>query len=122
MFKQFVRFSHVGRRPIVLEPGVSIQINPFSGSSSAYHTTKMDRQVTLQGPLGEYKFGIFHGLDLQVLPGHNQGEQIVNVQLNKEVFSQLSSAKQKFVKSMWGTTAGILSRQADGVLEVKLLY
>lgn len=120
MLKQFVRFSHVGRRPIILDPKTSISIRPFNGAPSNYHTTKINREVVLKGPLGEYQFGIFHGLHVNVSPGFNAGEQVVSVSLDEDVFSTLSNPKQRFIKAMWGTTVGILSKQADGLVEVKV--
>lgn len=45
-------------------------------------------------------------------------EKKIVVGLDEEVFGRMSRYRQKFVKSMWGTTASGLSRIIEGVSEV----
>lgn len=114
------RFSHVGRRPALFEPAlVNISIKPKPRSiSRVFQQTPVVQKIVASGPLGVLSYPIHHGLTCQVVDGHVPTEKKLVVDLDKDAFDKMSKYKQKFVKSMWGTTASGLNRMIEGVSEV----
>lgn len=83
-----------------------------------FQQTPVVQKIIASGPLGTMSYPLHKGLKCQVIPGLIESEQQVTVDLDKEVFDKMSKYKQKFVKSMWGTTASGINRMVEGVNEV----
>lgn len=116
-----LRFSHVGRRPVIFEPA-RISLTPIdipNARSKGFQQTPIVQRIVAKGPLGELSFPIYQGLKWEIKPGQVECEQQLSLEIDKEVYETLSKYDQKFVKSMWGTTASGLNRIVEGVSEVK---
>ena len=114
-----LRFSHVGRRPVVFEPSsVSIISFPAKNSiSSGFKQTPIKEKLVVKGPLGELSFPIHQGLKWSVAPGHVENESQITIQLDDAIFDNLNKYNRKFVRSMWGTTTSGINRMVEGVCE-----
>lgn len=114
-----VRFSHVGRRPVVFEPSrVTITAVPCTSSRTKnFRQTPIVEQLVAKGQLGQLSFPIHKGLKWALKPGHIESEQWLTVELDRELYDQMTKHNQKYVKAMWGTTASGLNRIVEGVSE-----
>lgn len=114
------RWSHVGRRLITLTKEIqAIKLVPkATAKPTAYGVTPIVENVVLRGPLGELAFPIHQGLLVKESPSDIEGERILRVELDNDLFPRLDKQERKFVRSMWGTTASLLRQNAHGVSEV----
>lgn len=140
---QPARWSHVGRRPILLEEGVVCSIQPIHGGGGAfpasrntYKTTPFHQSVELRGPLGVLSFRLPLGLYALVKdhPGFEQQRALYICKIadsagrpeglgeaeRKELdqWNAFTKAQKKFVSAMWGTSASTLSNHVIGLTQV----
>lgn len=119
--RQTLRYSHVGRRPVIFEPArVSLEAVPVEfARTTGFEQTPIVQRIIAKGPLGELSFPIHKGLCWSMKPGQIPTEKLFEVELDRPVFDKMNKYNQKFVRSMWGTTSSILNRMVEGVSEVR---
>ena len=126
--RQCRHFSFVGRRPIVLEKGITYDIAPMNIEetgqiNSAFFNVfrphkriPMDRMVSIHGPLGTRQFPLAQGMKLLEVPSKETGQTTLSVSLPDNM-DGLNKYQQRFLHSLWGTTASALRSCATGVSE-----
>lgn len=114
------RWSHVGRRLITLTKEIQATklVSEATARPRTYGVTPIFENVVLRGPLGELSFPIHQGLLVKESPSDIEGERILRVELDDDLFPRLHKQGRKFVRSMWGTTASLLRQNVHGVSEV----
>ena len=122
-FNQFsIRlFSFVGRRPIVLEPGVTLSLQAIQRDPKirdyTHKTTPFMQQIAIEGPLGRQEFKLADGLLLSKIDSKEPENSTFVISVDQPKFTHYNRYQQKFIKSMWGLTATLLSNMALGVKE-----
>jgi ribosomal protein L6P/L9E len=106
---------------VIFEPA-RISLMPVdipNARAKGFQQTPIVQRIVAKGPLGELSFPIHQGLKWEIKPGQVECEQQLSLEIDKKVFEKLSKYDQKFVRSMWGTTASGLNRIVEGVSEVE---
>ena len=122
MFKIHQRtFSIVGRRPVILEPGVMLTLTDIARDPRikdyTHRTTAFVKSIQVQGPLGTQHFRLVDGLEIARIPAKEPENTAYSITLNKDRFSHCNKRQKKFIKSMWGLTSTLLNNMATGVKE-----
>ena len=122
MLRHFIRFSHVGRRPILIENGVVVSVEDSFVKRATNKMTDFVKYVRVKGPLGEMGLHLPPCIEIQQVPSEQKGETILRTILDEAELQKLTKNRRTFVKQMYGLTNSLLRNIAVGVSEGHLTY
>lgn len=114
-------FSFVGKRPIVLEEGVTLSKQPIVADPQVkqhtHRTVPFVECITVSGPLGSLQQPLANGLELTANAAviKHAGQTGYSLALDEAVYAACNKYQKKFLRSMWGLTNTLLQNMAQGV-------
>jgi hypothetical protein len=112
--------SFVGSRAIYVPQTIKLDIVNKKEPKlfTSFRKTPVIQLVAVSKDANKLHVPLFYGLCMQVGAGRTPREKVLELQLDEQVFSSLSEAQKRFVKSVWGTTNSVLRNHIEGLSEV----
>lgn len=104
-----------------MPPGTTLSLAPITYRPRcipiAHDSTPPVQTATIRGSLGSLSLPLVGGLKVESTEAKEPAETVYRLSLDRPVFEALGKNQKRFVRSMWGLSATLLSNMAVGVSE-----